>query len=705
MNMKNLILRVGMTAVLAAGLLIALAAGPSPAAGADSASGALIYTVPLAQSGVSLSGVSSSHQEYFQLPDYWSVQEVRVRLEYRLSSIAATDFSSVTLSVNGTKFYSFRPSGVDGSKQELMVAVPVELLVKGSNLLRIEGLLRETANDRACQNIEAADKWLELDGDSRVEVSYTRLPLDGSIRDYYSRLAGMDVVQSGLSLVAVPEGTEAAEWEAAVYALSGLAAANPVTDRTIPLLPYGEGEVQGKEAVLLIGLYDRLPDEVKAAIGETELPDLERQAFIQLVNSEGGPLLVVASRNPELLITAGRFLGNRELMSQLEGSRKLVDGETEWGTPAVDFQKTVSLTETGDELVGAYHQEQTYFIAMPSGQLLADASKVNLEFRYAQNLDFNRSLVTVRINGTPIGSKKLTRELANGDKAVFTVPANFRVSGSFSLTVAFDLELDYDACLPPGVETPWAYIDPGSRMQINSRDQPELLFNHYPYPFIRGGQYNQVAVVLPRERDEYTYRTVSNLFSLLGRYAAGNAGEVRFYEDTVEPELLKDRNVIAIGSYLDNEILQAANKELYFQYDESGAGFISNEKMSIDADYGSRIGTLQLIVSPFGGGGQGLLAVTGATPESSYRASLLLAGESSRWRVYGDGVVADKDGNVYAYRFKKEAGSQGESVLEQLLARNDLVRFTAAAVLILLLVLVALIFLVRKHGKKRGSRV
>lgn len=670
---------------------------------ANSAVDPLTYSSPLSAASFSLTGVSSIRQSDFRIPTYWNVREARVRLRYRLSPLVKEELSSLTLSVNGHPFYSLRPAVWDGTLKEAVLAVPAELLAPGLNRLRVEGRLRQREGDRACQNNQAPEDWLYVDQASAVETIYTRVPWDGSIRDLYRRLSGPDVVGSGLSLVTVPDQTDGSEWEAAVYGLSGIVAENTDGNSVIPLLPYSEANLETREATILMGLYDRLPEEAKALLEPSAVVSLDSQALLQAVSLRGKPVLVATSRSREMLTRAGRLLGNRELMSQLDSAVKLVGPDTAWEAVSPSLQKTIALADTGQELRGAYHQEHTVYIPVPSDRLLADASKIRLDFRYAQNLDFSRSLVTVRVNDTPIGSKKLTSELAEGDTAVFSVPSGVRVSGSFSVTVAFDLEWTEEGCREPRQDTPWAYIAPSSFMQVNTRGQTALLFNSYPYPFVQDGRYSQVAVVLPRERNTAVYRSVSNLFSLLGRYAGGNTGEVRFLEDSAGAEMLKERNVIAVGGYAGNAVIRGVNGQLYFRYDGSGSRLLSNEKMSISEEYGARIGTLQLIESPFSET-YGLLAVTGADPASWVWSSALLSGESARWKVYGDGVVADRDGQVYAYRFKKDDGSQEGSLADRILARRDATGFTVAAVLMVLLLLVSLLLLLRKHAPERRKR-
>lgn len=311
--------------------------------------------------------------------------------------------------------------------------------------------------------------------------------------------------------------------------------------------------------------------------------------------------------------------------------------------------------------------------------------------------------MTVSINNTPVGSKKLTKELANGDVLTLDVPQSLNISGNFSVTVAFDLEMANAICTPNTEQMPWAYISKESMMRLNTKDRTELLLSNYPYPFLRDGIFNRVAVVLPQEMDDYAYQSLGNIFNMLGQYAGGNTGDVHYYSDDVASDNLKDNNIIAIGTYKNNKVIRDNNDKLFFKYNKDGSTLLSNEKIAIEEQYGAGIGTLQLLDSPYESG-RGLLAVTAVSSESYYLVSKLIASEKDRWKVYGDGVVADKDGQVNAYRFKTLSGAAKESTVAQIIERSDVLGFVVAAVLMITLVIVSLLLLLRKHMKKRGDK-
>jgi hypothetical protein len=663
--------------------------------------GQMTYETAFTGSDTSLTG-KSSQQQYFTVMDYWNVDAVMINLHFQVSQINEDQLSSVTLSLNGSPFYSFRPSRENNGQQSLSIAAPQGFLREGSNTLSIQGNLKTNADDdQLCRVDNTPDSWLHLFNTSNITVRYTPEAITGGIQDFSARFSGMDTVKNGQSLLTVPENASGSELESATYALSGFAKGNTLNDKTIPLLPYSDNNVKDKQAVVLVALYDHLPGSLKSLVSTSA--DLGTHAVIQLVNKDSAPTLIVTSKDESLLIKAGRLLASRELISQISNDSKLVDGATDVEEAAPSISTNVTFTETGDKLTGPNHQEQTYFVSLPSNRSIADDGKISLDFRYAGNLDFDRSLVTVSINNTPIGSKKLTKELANGDILNLPVPQSLGISGNFSVTVAFDLEMASAICTPNTEQMPWAYIGSESLMRLTTKDRTDLLLNNYPYPFLRDGIFNHVAVVLPQEMDDYSYQTLGNLFNMLGQYAGGNTGDVHYYSDDVSADNLKNNNIIAIGSYKNNKIIRDNNEKLFFKYNKDGSTLLSNEKISIEEQYGAGIGTLQLLDSPYENG-RGLLAVTGVSSESYYLVSGLIGSEKDRWKVYGDGVVADKDGQVNAYRFKTISGAAKDSVVTQVMERTDVLGFVVAVVLVITLVIVSLLLLLRKHMKKRGDR-
>ncbi|MEK3884042.1 cellulose biosynthesis cyclic di-GMP-binding regulatory protein BcsB [Paenibacillus sp. PL2-23] len=655
--------------------------------------------IMLSEEDWSLAGPYASSQSSFLIPDYWRVRQATLSLEYTVTELARRDRSSVTLMMNGAPFHSFRPA-VDGqSRQRLEVMVPRELLRPGSNLFTVQGDIRTRPVEAICEDEGNRDNWLRFYHTASIGIDYDRQPVDGTIRGFAKRFGGLEALAGMESAVVVPDAAKPAELEAAAYAIAGLAKAAMLKDKPVELLQLSEGQWLAKPLSVVIALRGQLPGELSSQL---ESRDWSKEAVLQLMEQSGRLVLVVTGEEPELLVKAGRLLGNPELVEQLDRRTAVVSAETAVDTPQVVMNRAMALTENGELITGARHQERSYYIPLPANRTLAEASKIRLDFRYARNLDFDRSMVTIRVGNKPIGSKRLSEELADGDSLTLPIPSNLNVRGNFAVTAAFDLELEGDYCLPPVEEMPWVYIDSTSMLQLNTKDNTELLFNHYPYPFLRDGLFHRIAVALPRERTAELYASIGHIFSLLGQYAEGNSGEIKFLDDDSPSDSWKDRNIIAIGSFRDNALIRQNNDKLHFRYDGEGRYFHSNEKRSLDAQYGSALGSLQLLPSPYEAG-HALLAVTGPDDERIRQVSLLLATEKERGKVWGDAVLADRDGLVSPYRFQLPAEAAPERALASVLSRSDAVPFLVSAGLVIALVLLSLLLMARKYRRKRGG--
>ncbi|WP_214628285.1 cellulose biosynthesis cyclic di-GMP-binding regulatory protein BcsB [Paenibacillus agaridevorans] len=665
---------------------------------ASSQASAERYSVALFAGDVSLRGTFAYEQSYFEIPDYWNVDSISLRLDYRATPLAIKEQSSVTLLINGTPFHSFRPV-VDGdSGTSLQLDIPNELLVQGSNQLTIQGGLRTRESEKGCVVEDVRDNWLHVLQTSAVDIDYEAKPPNGSIRDFYHRFTGVDAGLLDNRFIVLPDDPDIMELETAAHILSGFARASASKEETIPLVSYSDNNWRTSPLVVFVSLREHLPSELHAEFNGLN----NGEARIQIVESAAGHVLVATSDDPELLVKAGRLLANEDLAYQLNGKVKTVSADTDVDTPPVSVNRSVRLTETGDKLVGEHHQARHYFVALPANRSIAESSKIRLDFRYAGNLDFSRSLVTILINDKPVGSKKLSEERADGDSITLPIPKNLLVTGNFTATAAFDLELPEGYCVQSEEQNPWAFVSADSEMQLNTLDRTELLLDNYPYPFLRDGLYHKTAVIVPKTKDRYVLSSIAGLFSLLGQYAEGNTGELAFYDDDADPAGYRDGNVVVIGTYKDNELIRGVNDQLFFRFGVDGGTVLSNEKKTLDPDYGSRIGTLQLLESPWTPG-NGLLAITGSKGEDVLLAIKLLTSESQRWRVSGDAVLTDRDGVVEPYRFKPEKGAVPVRTFAGIVEREDTLAFVTAASLVLVLVLLSLALLARKYRKNRGG--
>lgn len=644
------------------------------------------YTQPFQNSTQTLSGKSVSDNTYFTKIDYWDVKKATLNLSYQVSQIADDQTSDITVSINGVKFYSFRPEIKDGV-QTKQIDIPLNL-IKGANNLKIYGQILNKS-DKSTVSVQTPANWLTIYEESNVNFQYNLKQPDYYLKSFYNHFSGADTISFGQSVIAVPQQPSDAELSAATYALTGVTRTIATDTDKVRILPYNDGRVKDADYRVIIAKYDNLPKNYKSKFS---VDKLKNRGCLRLVYSKNKYTLIITALDDEMLQKATRFIANTELMTETKKPVKYVSSKTATYMSSLHYDGSYQLTNQGATLTGSGHHEETFFVALPASQSNSYGSKVKLSLKYSKNLNFNNSLATVYINNRNIGSYKLTKDNADNDELTFNIPNNMKIGSGFSVRVAFDLEPS-QITKSDNSETPWAAINTNSKIFVKSIEKNDILFSNYPSLFIRNNTYSNLAVVKPRKMTTNDFEALSNIFNLIGIYAKSNTGKIEFYSQQPDDETLKNSNVIVLGTPSQNSMIKNLNDKLYFQYNKKYTSFISNEKLSIEYDYGKTMGTAQLLRSPYNDK-RGMLVVTGITSKDVYLASTQINYQKTIVEHGGDTIVVDNDNNIYNYRFKKKSDLDKKVSLKQTIHKNTKLIIYLVIALIFVALLVAAIFMI-----------
>ena len=650
------------------------------------------YTQSFQNTTTTLSGDAVEANMYFIKMDYWQVKKVTINLNFQVSQLTNRETSDITLSLNGTKFESFRPRNQTGL-QTKTVNVPLRLL-QGENQLKISGQIVTKAGDKGSQRIQTPANWLTIYSGANANFTYQLKAPTTAIKSFYAHFSGTDTIANANSVIILPAQATNGELTAGMYALTGEARTITTENNQIPVTTADTTAAKNADYRLVIATYAHLPKSLQRQIKPSELA---QRAVIKTVYHDGHHALIVTARTAQLLQKASRFIANQELMQETTASTKTISAQTATYTSEVRNGGKTQLTTSDDYLTGANHQSSTYFVSLPVDRTNANGSKIRIHFRYAKNLDFKRSLVTVYVNDKALGSKRLTAANADDDELTVSLPKGQALGHDFTIRVAFDLELPGKTATN-NAQTPWALIRSNSEATIKSQPVADLLLTNYPYLFLKNDTFNQLAVVRPSRLTADDYQTLTNIFNLIGTYAKSNTGQIKFYTHQPSSTVLKNSNVIAFGTPQQNAFIRALNSKLYFKYNRHFTGFVSNEKLSIEKTYGQNIGTVQLLRSPYNSH-SGLLVVTAAKSSDVYRASTQINFQRNIAQYQGDAIVVDHDNNHNDYRFKKHATVKDQTTVKTVVQKNSkLVLYLGIAVLIMVLILIAGFLIIRKNG-------
>jgi len=167
--------------------------------------------------------------------------------------------------------------------------------------------------------------------------------------------------------------------------------------------------------------------------------------------------------------------------------------------------------------------------------------------------------------------------------------------------------------------------------------------------------------------------------------------------------VLKDSNVIVVGTPQNNAMIKELNSDLYFKYSNNMSRIVSNEKLSIEHDYGKNIGTAQLLRSPYNDK-RGMLVVTGASTNDTYLASTQINFQKNIQAYTGDAIVVDTNNTHYDYRFKKNKAIDQSLATKRTFSKNSqLILYLSLAFVVIILIGIGVFLTVRKQAGLNGG--
>ncbi|MGN1022527.1 MAG: cellulose biosynthesis cyclic di-GMP-binding regulatory protein BcsB, partial [Lachnospiraceae bacterium] len=229
-----------------------------------------------------------------------------------------------------------------------------------------------------------------------------------------------------------------------------------------------------------------------------------------------------------------------------------------------------------------------------------------------------------------------------------------------------------------------------------------------PYPFQTLGLFNDLVLVLP---DEYTSQelelagsTMSLMGSSISPYGSFMVVRASDYDPTAGAGDSADdksgNNIIAIGTYQDNTLIQNLNENLSFRYLDDGSGFDSNSQLLVTSDYGKRVGILQIIRSPYADR-RAILTVSAADSTGLSSIQNFLRLQENTWTLSGDAFLIDTDGDTSYYTFLNHEKSAQVSLKEKVEQNKNAIIFTLVGSMAMLILFIGIVIALVHYRKKR----
>jgi len=184
----------------------------------------------------------------------------------------------------------------------------------------------------------------------------------------------------------------------------------------------------------------------------------------------GGSSLLITGASAVGLHSAEGALTQTEMTSQMGSLESIID------TPPVDAAippsirlGSFSFTDLGFpaiHLAGAFHQRTSITIRRPLRCDLGRESYIKLKFRHSASMNPLRSLITIFLNGIPIGSSKLEPENANDGIIRARIPVEELAKNFWVIDIACFHDLGAADCSKSYDDVAWTVIEGESTFEL-----------------------------------------------------------------------------------------------------------------------------------------------------------------------------------------------------------------------------------------------
>lgn len=280
-------------------------------------------------------------------------------------------------------------------------------------------------------------------------------------------------------------------------------------------------------------------------------------------------------------------------------------------------------------LRGIYSEARLGF-TRPRGWKLQSV-KALIRFQHSPALVASRSNLTLRINGTSVGSVPLNRKESQLGSALFNVPPGL-IQEFNDLSIVAQ-QNNSPTCTNPIDQTLWTEILPDSKLIFNYRPQPvPLNFSRYPYPFFDNLSLepNHIAYLLPQAMSGSWLTGAARFQATLGRLADFSPLDTRLLKGINQAE--ENERLVIIGTPEE----QPALRQLKLPFAIAGNQVLDGNKSPLPDDVGV------LMVTTTRDSGVPVLVATGNGPEGVTKAVQSLVQSQDRKIATGQAMLVTK---------------------------------------------------------------
>lgn len=619
------------------------------------------------QKDVTIQGVYGSDVFFFDVDKDWDIRGAYLNLVFSQSQLEPGEGqqgndSTLTVYINKFPVYSMDLSGRDQYKEQVRVNIPADKVSPGFNEISVRTYKR--IMELPCKDDLNPANWIAFHKESYVHVDFMdkKDSLDISGYPYPYLKSSDDIKPQGI--IVIPDDFKRSELEAAGILSAGFGKGSRFENLNVRVYRHSQSPPVEHSNVIFIGGSANSPGEVMSLLSEQEKGSLKNSAVIKKVKSPysgSHSMLAIISDDEASLVNAAKALTDEKLVVQMNSNVQLMGESAGAGGNEQDEYEYYRLENLGYSdvlLEGLFRQQATFGIKVPKNRKVKEGAKLDIRFRYSKVLDFEKSLMTVYLNDTPIGSKKLSGENADNDSFEVEIPKELRDVNYYEMKIAFDLNMDDVYCEIRPQTASWAFVSAQSKAYLpyEYRDYP--LLEDYEAPFVKDMKFNDLVIVLPEDPTSEELGTACSIAAFLG-HSVKNVDGISITTPGGFSKEDENSNLIVIGTPGRNGLVKDLNGRLNMRFDEDFKKFVSNEHVTVLEKYSENIAAIQIVDSPYRSGGK-MLVLTGSSQREVVNAGRYLFDFNLVERLRGNLAIIDGKGNMqYEY-----VGEKAKKIME-----------------------------------------
>jgi len=636
------------------------------------ANGVVIRFDTLGQTDTLLRGPYGTETIRFGLPVNWAFsKDAFLNLIITANVISNTSqaitegqFTGATLTVTVDKQSVATVPLQVGSNVTYNIPVPKTALNSQLSDGRHELLLfLDAGND--CNNTNHQTS-IVISGASTFTIPYSETQPSTDLTNLPRPLYQRDSIFPVNTLLVVPDSPTAAEMQAALTVASSFGRMSG-TDMhlnlvsTSSLTPESRTESQlifvGKSGNLSLLQGASLPSPLQGKAFST--PGIQPDdGVLELAVSPwntGRAVLVVGGNTDAGVIKAAQALSNTNIQTVGNHDLALIANvQTSAATTANSQtgdalpQEMNTFADLGYNILtmsGVGPSETTVRFNVPPGFVAKDDPYLDLTFNHSSLLDFNRSGLTVFMNGNLIGSVLLSDKTASTTTQRIKIPASSLTPNSNELKFQVDMA-PLSQCSVLDTSNLWLSILPESAINLPlspataDTEAPRDL-GSYPNTFMGDPTLSNLGFVLSKS-DPASWDTAAQIALQMGRQAAGALfSPTAAFDGEIPDDVRNNANLIVIGLPTEMKTMADLNASMPAPFDKgTNIAVLKSQQVAYRFPANSDLGYLQLLPSPWNPSNV-ILAVAGTTAEGVRQAGNALTSPVLRSRLKGNFVLVN----------------------------------------------------------------